>query len=853
MNFSALCRWSAGVLVALSQTVANANMNGVNLSGDDVPGWVMGYDRCLATLVTDRVALTSAYCADRFPSNELYRLRDRTSFKVRRVLLKTAADTREGIALLVLDNSAGGDTAPLPSYRQDLRVVVDGARLTVYGRAPVKNYGLRQPARDFDPPTGTSRLEYFRARHFGVTSGEPLRVVPASRMPEEDWRQGRTYSKELSPAERDRRLIGIRPEVTWDSAHPARPFDAEELGGPIHARDGGELIGILTDYRLNARTGDAWPDVIRTLQEEGLHSEAFTLMLKVLNPFEDPSAEKSAPADWRGRRMDLPVGTIWPREDGPPGGGIAYFRLVRKSADGMVPSVPLESRDGNGWEYLGTEFPGQIMATAAFRSWNAKGSTAGAGPQKKPAKLNDVFVHVSPVDESVSYFRLKAWASSGGLAPLPAAGTSDRHWKLIGPDVPVARAGLRGGRRPLTALDPIGAVFNAACDGTVISRRVILTAAQCITGRGDIQFTLRKTGETLSGKGFVPDRSTGRRADLGLVLLDQPVTGEWDGQRPGINSYLTELTFLRSGVPPRIHGARPASALFPRLSTHDDVTAPAKKAIWENNLIQRATSFAAHVDFAEPGAEEETTWFPRIGGALFLRRSLSWAAGPFAIVVDGRKGAARVSHYWPWVHDTLMAQGAREDALYLGAHVLDPWRNQYRSSPERGMGDDGPDGRLSRERPDQLGWGAFDRRGLIGRVYVNDNRDSGEVEFLHLAQAGADGRYGPFPTGRKSNESWDFIGTHLPDCRTVSALENRRDAEFPQRSEEEGRVFAQRNPASGELEFFRLEALEPRPHPTLALFRFPALPTNRTDSNHWTYLGTSLSAWDPGEDHDGCR
>jgi hypothetical protein len=226
------------------------------------------------------------------------------------------------------------------------------------------------------------------------------------------------------------------------------------------------------------------------------------------------------------------------------------------------------------------------------------------------------------------------------------------------------------------------------------------------------------------------------------------------------------------------------------------------------------------------------------GQMVFLsdaRKSQTW--GPFAVVFDDQRQAARMSHYWPWIYRTLMNAGAREEALILAAQVLNPWQDIERALTLPLTRERVQQFRLGLRRPDLLDWNSFDRRGVIGRVYAYDNPWTKRVEFFRLARLDPDGRYWYFPIDRKDNEYWEYLGTDLPSCDAVLTPVK---AWSPGVVGVAGELFVHWNDFNRRFEYFELMA-------PFAQGGFEPPPSNGTDSRHWRYRGTDLPASPAGE------
>lgn len=160
----------------------------------------------------------------------------------------------------------------------------------------------------------------------------------------------------------------------------------------------------------------------------------------------------------------------------------------------------------------------------------------------------------------------------------------------------------------------------------------------------------------------------------------------------------------------------------------------------------------------------------------------------------------RLSHYWPLVFKTLMANGLRSEAISFGQKVLATGT-----------------------------WGSDDQKGKIGDIYIYNNPFSHDVEFFKLVSTGADQRYGFFPTDKKNNQHWQYLGTELPSYE--QAINIVRQWGESDRHGTLGDTYVYANPYNRQTEYFRLIGLGTDS-------RYWYFPTNKTNNQYWEYLGT---------------
>ncbi|RZI58137.1 MAG: hypothetical protein EOP37_17100 [Rubrivivax sp.] len=191
---------------------------------------------------------------------------------------------------------------------------------------------------------------------------------------------------------------------------------------------------------------------------------------------------------------------------------------------------------------------------------------------------------------------------------------------------------------------------------------------------------------------------------------------------------------------------------------------------------------------------------PDMGSGIFAQD----ASGEEWLVasVTSKATHLRLSHQMPWIYDRLMSEGLIADAVGLAKTVL-------------GTG----------------AWGDNDRRATVGDIYVRENPNGYDVEFFRLAAVGPDGRYGAFPTDRRDDLNWEYLGTRLPD---------REQATVPvktwgttDRHGVVGDLYIYANPYTRTVEYFRLKSLG-------SDGRYWYFPTDGKDNAWWTSLGTDL-------------
>lgn len=393
---------------------------------------------------------------------------------------------------------------------------------------------------------------------------------------------------------------------------------------------------------------------------------------------------------------------------------------------------------------------------------------------------------------------------------------------------------------------PDWAVGNFSCSGTLISPRVVVTAEHCLSDTTS-GFYHRKTGQVYYGRAIKYPERYGPLGDVGIVITDTKFGGSGTVQTANIPSYAQEKEALSGENVPQIIYARdnvygspfttarttdayrelPMSEglkmvykpiMHYRQNPYEAQRLLGLKSPSNDNIFNQALAGLMYTDpdglkltDEDVDAAVVTVVHPLYlrpanvspissgdsGGSIFTRLP----DGKLGLIgnISGVAAHPRLSSYWPWVVKNLITNGLREDALLLSRKVL-------------GTGN----------------WGDNDRKAAVGQIFVYDNPYSGAIEYFRLASAGSDGRYWYFPTDRRDNRFWEYLGTQLPDIEQATTPigvwgENGRQAK-------QGQVFIYNNPYTYEVEYFRANA-------TGQYWYFPTDKTNNTD---WTYLGTNL-------------
>lgn len=404
------------------------------------------------------------------------------------------------------------------------------------------------------------------------------------------------------------------------------------------------------------------------------------------------------------------------------------------------------------------------------------------------------------------------------------------------------------------------------CAGTLITPRVIVTAARCLRRkRPDETFYIRAGGVLASARAERYSLRIGPLGDIGLVLLDQPYPGAADADTAQIPSYRQEYRMLVDGNAEMTTGARlvvyandrnqslPGSAprRLPYYVSHAhpsaDGFAPVRhvfyrslasyrrhepqrlavatkgrrNAILSRAVLRRARNLGlsdldlddalllmAGLDndranrIAAPVGEGD------LGGGIFHvdGNQREWLVG----TTLGAPANVRHSLYWPWVFDVLMRNAMRHDAIALARKVL--------GTGEWGdLGDLGESGESGAGGP-----------GKLGEIYVDEQADTGKVGFFRRLSNAVGGE---LPAHGSDNPHWEYLGTRLPDAQQATARFFRpavRGGAAP------GEIHIVSNPYTEQAEYYQ------RRHADAGGLD-PGYPPPRTDNAAWRYLGTDLA------------
>ncbi|WP_431048948.1 hypothetical protein [Roseateles sp. L2-2] len=439
-----------------------------------LPYWLLGDERCSATLITSRVAVTTYDCQGDV-GRQRHTMQQRSTGehltgrlltdRPRRGVTAAEATRLSGrpLALFLLDAPPSGlpgpgtfATGPLPTYREEAELVRDRAVNPAWlsGHVPSPSIG----ADDVAPPRATEMEGHYvrppampdrlatAERRLVYRSVSALRAAEPGRfdlsgdgvLPDDGpgpdilgrLLRSRMNGHVVPDAVLDDLVLttvgdaadGITRlwsetarQALLDERRLKHPFGTLARGVGLMASRGtlSRLVGVVTDPSgVHWRLSAFWPAIYRALLDQGLREDARALASRLL--------EQQSPSF---------VGKV-SYYDNPHSGRIEFFRRVAASADGHAAPFPTDGHDNEHWEYLGTELPASREVLAPLRVWRVEELDPPIGKR---------YVRFNGITRQVEYFRLKAHDRDGRAPVLPSAGASDAHWTYEGTDLKVRK------------------------------------------------------------------------------------------------------------------------------------------------------------------------------------------------------------------------------------------------------------------------------------------------------------------------------------------------------------------------------------------------------------------------------
>jgi hypothetical protein len=113
-------------------------------------------------------------------------------------------------------------------------------------------------------------------------------------------------------------------------------------------------------------------------------------------------------------------------------------------------------------------------------------------------------------------------------------------------------------------------------------------------------------------------------------------------------------------------------------------------------------------------------------------------------------------------------------------------------------------------------WDGNSKKGVVGDIYRYDNPYTQDTEYFKLLKS----TYWYFPTNKKSNYYWKFMGPHKWDGNSKKGVV--------------GDIYRYKNPYTKDTEYFKL-----------LKSTYWYFPTNKKNNHHWKYISTNIEdAWE---------
>lgn len=421
--------------LAFTQTL-QAAINGQLMVADQVPDWAAGDEyRCSGTLITPRVLISSAQCSG---ATGYFHRKTGQKYYGKTITYPTTRDVLGNVSVFITDTPFGGsptvDTAPIASYSDEIRELLDGndelsqgTSLLFFaqdgwGAQNARQMRLVTTYNDLANPIrmDTGDLSSGQSISYGppliYRSAQKYRQLEPDRMASSLARFYRVGGPQFDDQDADDAVIFTAGGADW-SATIGAPLGNEYGAGLFYGRPNGRVALVGTSFgSLNhVRLSHYWPWVVKTLLNQGLREDAVLLSQKVLGT-----------GNWGENDRAGQVGQIYVY-DNPYSGQIEYLRLISVDASNRYWYFPVNQKDNENWEYLGTTLPDKEQATTPFQVW---GSGKNGVVQ---AQAGTIYVYNNPYTREVEYFRLNV-SEPYGYFPVNRTGNS--QWTYLGTDLP---------------------------------------------------------------------------------------------------------------------------------------------------------------------------------------------------------------------------------------------------------------------------------------------------------------------------------------------------------------------------------------------------------------------------------
>ncbi len=419
-------------------SAVHASHNGKLLTGNEVPDWAVGNQyQCSGTLVTPRVVISSAEC---LYSTGYFHRKTGLNYSGTTIPFPAIQNVWGNVSVFITDEKFGGsssiETAPVASYAEQRKKLIngndsltEGARLEFYTTDSLGVFPGQRANRQMrliDAYVDWSTYKGNLSAGDVVPDGPPLIYRSMAAYMMSDFEFANTFSYLFDVAGPGFAYFDVDDAIILTAGLPdwSRNIDPpiRDSGAGIFLREAnGKRALVGTSFRGwgHVRLSHYWPWVVKTLVDKGLHDDARILSQKVLGT-----------SEWGDHVGEFGQIFVY---DNPYSRRLEYMRLVNVAANGSYGAFPINQRDNETWEYLGTDLPDMEQATRPVRQWNPNNLSEALG--------GEFFVYNNPHTHDVEYFRLKA---SGRYSYFPTNKTSNAEWTYLGTNLPTREMKFAG-------------------------------------------------------------------------------------------------------------------------------------------------------------------------------------------------------------------------------------------------------------------------------------------------------------------------------------------------------------------------------------------------------------------------